>query len=148
MTATTITIDSQGLSKSIPFDSERLALLPDGKFRVIGQRCNACETVVVGRHQRCMKCHSGDKQEIALTPTGVVTNYSKVFVKPSAIWKGPVPYTLVEARLPEGPIITTYILGADDGPPINVGMSVRLDISRAETDELGNDVFVYVWRPV
>ncbi len=147
MTARHTMTDAQTLPRRMSFDAERLALLPGGKFRLIGQKCGACGTVVVGKHQRCMKCHSANKEEITLTPAGTVTNYSQVHVKPSAVWKGPVPYTLVEARLPEGPIVTSYMLGADDQSSIKTGMPVKLDISKAETNEAGDDVFVYVWTP-
>jgi len=133
--------------KNLPFDADRLVLLPDGGFRLIGQKCGACGTVVVGKHQRCLRCSSGQKEEITLTPSGVVSNYSQVNLKPSEDWKGPVPYTLVEGRLPEGPVVTTYILGVNDPKTIKMGMHVKLDISKADTNEQGNDIFVYVWKP-
>jgi uncharacterized OB-fold protein len=131
--------------KKISFDKDKLELLPDGGFNLLGLKCIDCGTVMLGRHPACMNCHSRNTQGVNLSSSGKLHNYSVVHLQPSSEWKGPVPYALCEVILDEGPAVITYI--ADKEPKdILVGMSLRLSVTKIDQDEKGNEVMIYVWK--
>ncbi len=132
--------------KILSFDPYKLEILPDGKFKLLGTKCNVCGATTLGTHPACQKCFSPDVKSVALTHSGAIQNYSIIYLKPSAEWKGPVPYVLGEVKLPEGPVVTTYIINKEP-KDIKVGLKVKMALNKADQDELGNDIMSYVWTP-
>jgi len=139
--------EKQQTKQKVSFDKSRLELLPDGGYRLLGQKCLECDTVVPGRHLGCLKCQSRRLEDVDLSQKGTLANYSIVQIKPSSEWKGPVPYALGEVILPEGPAVTSLIMGQENLEELKVGMEMKLGIEKADEDEEGNKTMIYVWKP-
>lgn len=137
----------QQYKKKVSFDKDRLELLPEGGFRLLGQKCKECGTTVLGRHPACLKCHSRQVEQIELGQSGTLTNYSVVHIRPSSEWKGPVPYALSEVQLPEGPVVTTLTSGIADFKDLKIGMKMKLELQKADEDQEGNEIIIYTWKP-
>ena len=131
----------------LSFDNNKLELLPDGGFRLVGQKCRECGAVALGRHPACLSCHSRQVAEVSLSQTGPLANYSIVHLKPSSEWTGPVPYALGEVVIPEGIAVTTLIMGLKNFDGIKVGAAMKLALEKVDEDEEGNDIMCYVWIP-
>jgi uncharacterized OB-fold protein len=133
--------------KKVSFDDSRLEILDNGKYRLVGQKCFDCGTVILGRHLGCTKCQSRRFEEVDLGHTGILNNFSTIHVKPNADWKGPVPYVLGEVKVPLGPAITSLVVGLDDFSKLKIGMEMVLDIQKADEDGDGNEINIFVWKP-
>ena len=138
--------ENNGNTKKVSFDSNRLEISDNGKFRLIGQKCSECSTVVLGRHPACTKCQSRQFEEVDLGTKGILNNYSIIHVKPNADWTGPVPWALGEVKVPLGPAITSMIVGINDFNNLKIGTDMVLDIEKADEDKDGNEIDVFVWR--
>ncbi len=138
----------QKVKGPISFDDDKIELLPGGDFKLIGTKCNDCKAVVPGRHPACMTCSSRNIQEIALSHNGTLGNWSVVMIAPSLEWKGPVPYVMGEVMMPEGPAINSMVVGLKDNKDLKKGMKVTAVLQKADVDADGNDIMIYVWKPV
>ena len=74
--------------------------------------------------------------------------YSFTIVRvPPAGWPGPVPYTLGEVELPEGPHILAEVVDCAEGN-LKIGLAVELALQRVPANESGRARIVYKWQPV
>jgi uncharacterized OB-fold protein len=133
------------VKKQISFDEDKLELLENGDFNLLGTKCSECGTVSPGRHPACFACSSRKIKIINMSKTGTLNNYSNVLIKPSVEWKGPLPYIMAEV-MTEGSAVNTMLLGID-AKDVKKGMKVKLAIEKADTNEEGDDIMIYVWRP-
>ncbi len=59
------------------------------------------------------------------------------------------PYILADVKLPEGPVVTTQIIGCEPSETaVKIGDRVELALVKVAEDEQGNDLLDYRFRPV
>ena len=136
----------QKVKKQISFDEDKLVIQENGDFELLGTKCADCSTTAPGKHPACWACGSRNIKVVNMSKTGTLNNYSQVMIKPSAEWKGPMPYIMVEVMMPEGSTINTMLLGIDY-KDVKKGMKVKAAIEKADVTEEGDDIMIYVWRP-
>ncbi len=136
----------QKVKKQISFDEDKLIINENGSFELLGTKCNDCGTTAPGKHPACWTCSSRNIKVVNLAKIGTLNNYSQVMIKPSVEWKGPVPYIMSEVMMPEGCSINTMLFGIDY-KDVKKGMKVKAAIEKADTNEEGDDIMIYVWRP-
>jgi len=118
----------------------------DEKPYLIGSKCTVCGNVFFPARAICPKCVAeGTLQEMPLGTKGKLNSFATVQVAPEGFT---APYTLSFIDLPEGPTIFAIIAGgASGGEGLHDGMDMELTIEPISTDENGNDVIGYKFRP-
>ena len=85
-----------------------------------------------------------------LSTTGTVWTWTSQNFRPPAPYAGPeefTPYHLGYVELPGEVIVETYLTGYGDGHP-TIGDAVELTIIPFSTNEAGDEVVTYAFRPV
>jgi len=124
---------------------------PSDEPRLIGSRCAACEIVTFPAQDSCPRCASTEMPEHLLSRQGRLWAWTtQEFPPPSPPYAGPtgdvfVPFGVgyvelgnevkVEARLTE----TTGL---------RIGMEMELVLVPFRTDESGNEVVTFAFRPI
>ncbi len=118
----------------------------DEKPYLIGSKCSICGNVFFPSRAICPVCvEEGTLQEMPLGTTGKLNSFATVQVAPEGFT---APYTLSFIDLPEGPTIFAIIAGgASGGEGLQDGMEMELTIEPISTDENGNEVIGYKFRP-
>lgn len=112
---------------------------------LLGRKCRECGEVFFGQPEYCLRCTAHDLEPIDLTGEGVVTTYTIVRQAPPG-WQGDIPYLLVTVKVPEGPSVMSEMVDSA-GEDLEVGMAVELTLRVGATDNDGNEIVVYKWRP-
>ncbi len=114
---------------------------------LIGSKCSICGNVFFPARAICPVCVAEDTlQEIPVGTKGKLNSFATVQVAPEGFI---APYTLSFIDLPEGPTIFAIIAGgASGGEGLHDGMEMELTIESISTDENGNEVIGYKFRPV
>ena len=134
-------------STAISVDPSRLRLTdPAGTAGVLlGMRCRNCGIYVFGAAIFCQSCSSDDLEPVELSSRGRLYSFTIVRVPPAG-WPGPVPYTLGEVELPEGPHILSEVVDCAEGD-LKIGLAVELALQRVQANESGRARIVYKWQP-
>ena len=131
----------------VSVDSNRLRLTnEDGTEGVlVGFRCRECGTHVFGAATFCQGCTSDQLEPVDLSQQGTLYSYTIVRVPPAG-WPGPVPYTLGQVQLPEGPQVLAEVVDcpAED---LKIGLEVALALRPVPGGDSSADRVVYKWRP-
>jgi uncharacterized OB-fold protein len=114
---------------------------------LIGSKCIFCQEVVFPRQQACPNCCSDRVAEILMGPKGTLFSFTNVNRPVPEGYKGPVPYGVGLVDLPEGARIVAYLTESDP-EKLKVGMDLRLIIDRLFTDEEGNEVVGFKFKPL
>ena len=132
----------------VSVDDTRLRLkTPSGTEGVLlGFRCRACGICVFGPATFCQNCTSGDLEAVELSNHGVLFSHTVVRVPPAG-WPGPVPYTLGQVELPEGPQVLAEVIGCAESA-LKVGMVVELALKPMKDTASDKEIIVYKWQPV
>jgi len=117
---------------------------PRGAALLAG-RCGAC-----GRHhfpaaETCPYCSAETGSVEAVGATGRIFLHTVVQTAPPG-YTGPVPYGFGLVDLPEGLRVVTR-LAAADLDALESGLRVRLEIAPLCTDEEGNEILSWAYRP-
>ena len=133
---------------AISVDPSRLRLTdPAGTTgALLGMRCRNCGIYVFGAAIFCQACSSDDLEAVELSSKGMLYSFTIVRVPPAG-WPGPVPYTLGEVELPEGPHILAEVVDCAEGN-LKIGLAVELALQRVQANESGRARIVYKWQPV
>ncbi len=67
--------------------------------------------------------------------------------RPPVYYQGEVPYAMGFVELPEGVRVQT-LFSTPDIENLKIGMDVRLVIEKLHSDESGNEIITYKFRPV
>jgi len=120
---------------------------PGERPRLLGSRCPVCAEHFFPRRLVCAKCLHESCDDVVLGPTGRLRTWTYVhlpmFAKSDRSVDG---YGVGQIDLPEGPRIQAILVG---GPhDFEIGMEVELDLETLSTDEDGNDVVIFRFKPM
>jgi len=119
--------------------------------RLIGGRCAACGTVTFPVQASCPRCASADMAEHLLPRQGRLWAWtSQEFPPPSPPYTGPsgddfVPYGVGYVTLGDEVRVESR-LTATEG--LEVGMEMELVLVPFRTDDEGNEIVTFAFRPV
>lgn len=135
----------------VSVDANRLRLTNEAGTEgvLLGFRCLECGIHVFGPATFCQGCTSDRLEPVDLSQHGTLYSYTIVRVPPAG-WPGPVPYTLGQVQLPEGPQVLAEVVDCPAGD-LEIGMAVVLALRPAPGEEAEPDKMVgkivYKWRP-
>jgi uncharacterized protein len=124
-------------------------LTPPEQVRLIGNQCVACDEVALGRRKTCSNCGGAKLQEKPLSRRGTLWTYTVIRHKPPGDYRGPVPFVpfgLGLVELPDGIRVMSPL--QCDIDKISIGMELELEVYPLYTDENGNEVMAFRFRPV
>lgn len=129
-------------------DPRRLKLTNDDGTEgvLLGFRCLECDTVIFGPETFCQRCTSVKLEPVELSRTGTLYSYTVVRVPPAG-WPGPVPYTLGQVELPDGPQVLAELVDCPEAD-LEIDMPVELTLRLVQGEEPSAPKVVYKWRPV
>ena len=120
---------------------------PADRPRLLGSRCQACDEVFFPRRHVCAKCLHEGCDDVELSPRGTIYTWTYVhvplFAKAAADVTG---YGVAQIDLPEGPRVQAILVGEAD--EFRIGQEVETDLEVLRTDDDGNEVVIYRFRPV
>ena len=131
----------------VSVDANRLRLTNEAGTEgvLVGFRCRECGIHVFGPAIFCQGCTSDQLEPVDLSQHGTLYSYTIVRV-PSAGWPGPVPYTLGQVQLPEGPQVLAEVVDCP-AADLKIGIDVELVLRPVPGEEAVPGKIVYKWRP-
>ena len=138
--------------KQVPI-RDGLFTLPPKAPQLLGGRCKACGVVTFPMFTSCRNpdCDSDEgMEEIVLGNRGKLDTFTVMVYQPPPPWKGPqslLPLGQAFIEMPGGLRIASVLTTADP-QKLKVGMEMELVIENLYTDEEGNEVMTYKFRPV
>jgi uncharacterized OB-fold protein len=115
--------------------------------RLLGSRCQRCSEAFFPRREVCAKCLNEGTDDIELSPRGTIYTWTYVHVPLFAKADAKVSkYGVGQVDLPEGPRVQAILVGGPDD--FSIGMEVETDLEVLRTDDDGNEVVIYRFRPV
>ncbi|MBI4307672.1 MAG: Zn-ribbon domain-containing OB-fold protein [Chloroflexi bacterium] len=120
---------------------------PGDKAYLIGSKCSACGYIAFPKRVVCPACvRENTMEEIPLGTRGKVFSFTVARVAPPGFT---APYLQSWIDLPEGPRIFSLISGVEPRDDALVeGQEVELAIEKIRTDDEGNAVIGYTFRPM
>ena len=131
--------------------AEGIFTWPSDEPRLIGGRCDACGTVTFPAQDACPRCASTEMGEHLLARRGRLWAWTtQEFPPPSPPYTGPtgddfVPYGVGYVEL-GGEVRVESRLTETEG--LETGMEMELVLVPFRTDEDGNEVVSFAFRPV
>ncbi len=126
------------------FRPGELEVRPDGTGNLLGSECQSCGAHFFPVREACAGCLSQDLATVKLSTRGVLYTYTVVR---QSTPKFEVPYALGYVDIPEGVRIMGQLSGIEFDD-IKVGMPMELSLEPFGTDEDGNELTGYRFRPV
>ena len=123
---------------------------PSDEPRLIGSRCAACATVAFPAQASCPRCSATGMAEHRLPRRGRLWAWTtQEFPPPSPPYSGPsgdafVPYGVGYVDLDE--VKVEARLTQTDG--LRIGMELELVLVPFRSDEAGNEIVTFAFRPV
>jgi uncharacterized OB-fold protein len=108
--------------------------------RLIGTRCQECQTVYVPPRQVCPHCHSRDVEWIKVKGEGILVTYATIAVGTSPMlaqgYDRNRHYCCGIVALAEGPRLCALIIGTDAQKPASIKIGTAVSVAfPAETDK-------------
>lgn len=122
-----------------------------GEPRLIGSRCAACGIVTFPAQDSCPRCASTEMAGHALPGRGRLWAWTtQEFPPPSPPYAGPngddfVPYAVGYVELDGEVKVETRLA---DASALRIGMEMELVLVPFRTDDAGNEVVTFAFRPV
>jgi uncharacterized OB-fold protein len=142
---------TEGLAKkSIPV-IDGLFTWPSDNPQLIGTKCISCNSIYFPNKQSCNnpKCKEKKVQEILLNTEGTLWSFTVMRYPPSPPFKTdkkpPYPVGIIE--LPEG-IRVLGLLTECKYEELTIGMKMKLAIERLFTNEDGQEVVTWKFKPI
>lgn len=125
---------------------------PEENPQLIGSQCGACGATVFPKQDHCPRCSAAGMSELLLPRQGTLVAWTTQGFPPGPPYAGPtgkdfVPFGVglvqlddvirVEGRLTEG-----------DPEKLQFGMDVELTMIPFTTDDEGNEVVTFAFRPL
>ncbi len=133
-----------GSGVGVSFRPGELEVHPDGTGNLLGSRCRDCGAHFFPVREACAGCLSQDLETIKFSTEGILYTYTVVRQSIPAF---EVPYILGYVDFPEGVRIMGQIAGIEP-EDITIGMPMVLSIEPFGTDDDGNPLTGYRYRPV
>ena len=133
--------------------AEGLFTWPSDEPRLIGSRCGRCGITTFPSQDSCPRCASTEMREHLLERRGRLWAWTtQHFPPPSPPYAGPtgeafVPFGIGYVELP-GEVKVEARLTDADPERLAQGMDMELAIVPFRTDEKGNEVVTFAFRPV
>jgi len=120
----------------------------DGNVFLLASKCKNCGELFFPTKEGtiCTHCQHDEFEDTALSRTGKIYTFSVVQVRPPEFYKGEVPYALARIELPDGILIDSLVADCDF-EAVKVGMEMELVIDKLYTNENGEDVMTYKFKP-
>jgi uncharacterized protein len=131
--------------------AEGLFTGPDDAPRLIGSRCAACTIVTFPAQGSCPRCASTEMAEHLLPPRGRLWAWTtQHFAPPSPPYTGPtgdafVPYGVGYVELADEVKVETRLTETSG---LRIGMDMELVLVPFRTNDEGNEVVTFAFRPV
>ena len=113
-----------------------------------GSKCKSCGAAYLGDRMACGKCSAvGEFEEIRFSDYGELHTFTIVYQTAPGI---EVPFVAAIVDLPEGTSIRCNIVGIEPDPEKLVpllGKRVEMYTEKVRTDNEGNDVIAFRFRP-
>jgi uncharacterized protein len=136
---------AKSTKKQVPV-SERLFTWPSDVPCLIGTRCRKCGEVFFPTQIACSFCSSTDTEEITFSRRGILDYYTCTWY-PTPGYSGPVPLCIGFVRLPEGTKIISPLAKCRI-EELKIGMEMEMVVQPVATDDQGNDVMGFAFRPM
>jgi uncharacterized protein len=125
---------------------------PSDVPRLIGSRCGECGIVTFPAQDSCPRCASADMNEEELPRRGRLWAWTTQHFPPPPPYAGPtgadfVPFGVGYVEL-EGVVKVETRLTESDPDALQQGMEMELVLVPFRTDDDGNEVVTYAFRPV
>jgi uncharacterized OB-fold protein len=133
--------------------AERVFTGPSDEPRLIGCECAACGIVTFPAQDSCPRCASTEMAEKLLARRGRLWAWTtQGFPPPSPPYSGPrgadfVPFGVGYVELPGEVKVETRLTEADPAE-LEHGMEMELVLVPFRTDDDGNEVVTFAFRPV
>ena len=120
--------------------------------QLIGSRCAACGIVTFPRQDSCPRCASMAMEEALLARRGTLWAWTTQAFPPPPPYSGPngkdfVPFGVGYVELPGEVKVESRLTESDPDVLVN-GMEMELAIVPFRTDDDGNEVVTFAFRPV
>ncbi len=142
-------------AESAKTESKQLPILPflrlgekEGEDSYLfGSRCKSCGATYLGDRMACSKCCSTDPMDdVRLSDRGELHVFSIVHQSAPGV---ATPYVAAIVDLPEGVSVRCNIEGVEPDPKnLEFGMAVEMYTEKVHTDDDGNDIIAFKFRPV
>ena len=133
--------------------AEGIFTFPSDAPQLIGSRCTACGIVTSPSQDSCPRCASTEMAEHMLARRGRLWAWTtQDFPPPSPPYSGPsgtafVPFGVGYVELP-GEVKVETRLTEHDADALTLGMEMELTLVPFRTDDDGNEVVTFAFRPV
>ena len=133
--------------------AEGLFTWPSDDPQLIGSQCTACGIVTFPQQDSCPRCASTEMTEHLLPRQGRLWAWTtQDFAPPSPPYSGPtgdafVPFGVGYVVLPDEVKVETRLTEADP-QALAQGMEMELVLVPFRTDDDGNEVVTFAFRPV
>jgi uncharacterized protein len=125
---------------------------PSDEPQLIGSRCRACGMTTFPAQESCARCASTEMDEHLLPRRGVLWAWTtQDFPPPSPPYGGPTgdafePYGIGYVQLDDDVRVESRLTTADPAA-LRIGMAMELVILPFRTDDDGNEVVTFAFRP-
>jgi uncharacterized OB-fold protein len=133
--------------------AEGLFTWPAEEPQLIGSRCAACGIITFPTQDSCPRCASTEMEEQLLARRGRLWAWTtQDFPPPAPPYSGPagkefVPFGVGYVELPGEVKVETRLTVADP-EALEIGMEMELAVVPFRTDDDGNEVVSFAFRPV
>jgi uncharacterized OB-fold protein len=133
--------------------AERIFTWPAEEPQLIGSRCTACGIVTFPMQESCPRCAATGMADKLLARRGRLWAWTtQHFPPPSPPYAGPTgdafePYGVGYVELPGEVKVETRLTEADPDA-LTAGMEMELVLVPFRTDDEGNEVMTFAFRPV
>jgi uncharacterized OB-fold protein len=137
---------------SVPV-AEGVFTWPSDEPQLIGSRCTSCRIITFPGQGSCPRCASTEMTEHLLSRRGRLWAWTtQAFPPPTPPYAGPtgadfVPYGVGYVELPDEVRVETR-LTVSDPSVLRIGMEMELVVQPFRTDNDGNEVVTFAFRPV
>lgn len=125
---------------------------PNDDPQLIGSRCGSCDATVFPVQPRCPKCSAGGMLEVLLPRRGTHVAWTTQGFPPGAPYKGPIGKACVSFGVGlvqlDDVIRVEGRLTENDPAKLEFGMNVELTMVPLTTDDEGNEIVTFAFKPV
>ena len=126
---------------------------PDDNPQLIGSRCGPCGATTFPRQNRCPRCSSAEMSDLLLPRRGTLVSWTTQGFLPGPPYAGretPTTFTPFAVGLVQlsDVIRVEGRLTENDPSKIQFGTDVELTMVPLTTDDEGNEVMTFAFRPV